>query len=101
MRVVFFGTPQFAVPSLEALARAHEVALVVVQPDKPAGRGMKMQSPAVAMRARELGLPVTQPAKIRDAAFLQSIAALRAEAGIVVAYGKILPAVLLEIPSRV
>ena len=98
MRVVFFGTPQFAVPSLEALARAHEIALVVAQPDKPAGRGMKMQSPAVAVRARELGLPVAQPPKIRDAAFLDSIAALRPNAGVVVAYGKILPAALLRIP---
>lgn len=100
MRVIFFGTPQFAVPSLDALARAHEVALVVAQPDKPAGRGMKMQAPAVAVRARELGLPLAQPAKIRDAAFLESIAALRPDAGIVVAYGKILPAALLEIPRR-
>src|SRR5437764_12801805 len=99
MRVVFFGTPQFAVPSLEAVARAHEIALVVAQPDKPAGRGMKLRSPAVAMRARELGLPVAQPAKIRDAAFLESIAALRPDAGIVIAYGKILPAALLAIPA--
>ena len=100
MRIIFFGTPQFAVPSLDALARAHEVALVVAQPDKPAGRGMRMQAPAVAVRARELGLPLAQPAKIRDAAFMESIAALRPDAGIVVAYGKILPAALLEIPRR-
>jgi methionyl-tRNA formyltransferase len=100
VRVIFFGTPQFAVPSLDALARTHDVALVVAQPDKPAGRGMKMQAPAVAARARELGLPLAQPAKIRDAAFLESIAALRPDAGIVVAYGKILPAALLEIPRR-
>ena len=100
MRIVFFGTPQFAVPSLDALARAHEIALVVAQPDKPAGRGMKMQAPAVAVRARELGLPLAQPAKIRDAAFLDSIAALRPDAGIVVAYGKILPAALLQIPAQ-
>jgi len=100
VRIVFFGTPQFAVPSLDALARAHEIALVVAQPDKPAGRGMKMQAPAVAVRARELGLPLAQPAKIRDAAFLDSIAALRPDAGIVVAYGKILPAALLQIPAQ-
>jgi len=100
MRVVFFGTPQFAVPSLEALARAHEVLLVVAQPDKPAGRGMKLQAPAVIVRARELGLPVAQPPKVRDAAFLESIAALRPEAGVVVAYGKILPKALLDIPPR-
>src|SRR5436190_6854005 len=61
---------------------------------------MKMQAPAVAIRARELGLPLAQPAKIRDAAFLESIAALSADAGIVVAYGRILPAALLEIPAR-
>src|SRR5204863_558237 len=85
VRIVFFGTPQFAVPSLDALARAHEVALVVAQPDKPAGRGMKMQAPAVAVRARELGLPLAQPAKIRDTAVLDSIAALHPDAGIVVA----------------
>ena len=100
MRVVFFGTPQFAVPSLEALARDHEVALVVAQPDKPAGRGMKMRAPAVVVRARELGLTLAQPHKIRESAFLDSIAALRPDAGIVVAYGRILPAALLEIPDR-
>src|SRR5213594_1691236 len=61
---------------------------------------MKMQPPAVAVRARELGLPLAQPAKIRDAAFLDSIAALRPDAGIVVAYGKILPAALLQIPTH-
>ena len=98
MRIVFFGTPEFAVPSLEAVSREHEVALVVAQPDRPAGRGMKMQSPAVAVRARELGLPLAQPAKIRNAEFLDEIARLKPDAGVVVAYGKILPAALLEIP---
>ena len=100
LRLIFFGTPEFAVPTLEAVAREHDIALVVAQPDKPAGRGMKMQSPAVAMKAREMGLPLAQPPKIRDAAFLQSIAALRPDAGIVVAYGKILPASLLAIPKQ-
>jgi methionyl-tRNA formyltransferase len=100
LRLLFFGTPEFAVPTLEALAREHEVVLVVAQPDKPAGRGMKMQAPAVAAKARQLGLPLAQPQKIRDAQFLQSVAAAGAEAGIVVAYGKILPASLLSIPAR-
>ena len=100
MRLVFFGTPEFAVPTLEALAREHDVALVVAQPDKPAGRGMKMQAPAVAVKARQLGLPLAQPPKIRNAEFLDSVAALRPEAGIVVAYGKILPANLLAIPTQ-
>jgi len=89
VRVVFFGTPQFAVPTLEAIAREHEVVLVVAQPDKPAGRGMHMQAPAVIVKARELGLPVAQPPKIRD--FMPPAA----DAAIVVAYGKILPAALL------
>lgn len=100
MRLVFFGTPEFAVPTLEALAREHDVAVVVAQPDKPAGRGMKMQAPAVVVKARELGLPVAQPPRIRNDDFLGSIRALAPEAGIVVAYGKILPAALLDIPRR-
>ena len=100
MRLIFFGTPEFAVPSLEALSREHDIALVVAQPDKPAGRGMKMQAPAVAVKARQLGLPLAQPPKIRNPEFLASIAALQADAGIVVAYGKILPASLLAIPRQ-
>jgi len=89
VRVIFFGTPQFAVPTLEAVAREHEVVLVVAQPDKPAGRGMKLQAPAVVVRARELGLAVAQPPKIRG------FAAPAADVAVVVAYGKILPASLL------
>ena len=100
MRIVFFGTPEFAVPSLEALAREHEIALVVAQPDRPAGRGMKLHVPPVIVRARELGLPVAQPAKIRNAEFLDEIVRLAPDAGIVVAYGKILPAALLAIPKQ-
>lgn len=100
MRLVFFGTPEFAVPTLEALAREHEIALVVAQPDKPAGRGMKMQAPAVAVKARAMGLPLAQPPRIRNDEFLASIAALKPDAGIVVAYGKILPANLLTIPAN-
>jgi methionyl-tRNA formyltransferase len=98
LRIVFLGTPEFAVPTLEALAREHEIALVVAQPDKPAGRGMKMQSPAVAVKARELGIPLIQPPKIREG--LDAIRAAEPEIGIVVAYGKILPAALLQIPKQ-
>ena len=100
MKLIFFGTPEFAVPSLEALARAHDVALVVAQPDKPAGRGMKLHAPAVAVKARQLGLPLAQPEKARNAEFLETVAALQADIGIVVAYGKILPAGLLVIPRQ-
>ena len=98
MRIVFLGTPEFAVPTLEALAREHEIALVVAQPDKPAGRGMKMHAPAVAVKAKELGVPLIQPPKIREG--LDAIRAAEPEIGIVVAYGKILPPALLEIPKH-
>ena len=94
------GTPDFAVPTLDAIAREHEVALVVAQPDKPAGRGMKMQAPAVAVRAKELGLPLLQPARIRNEEFLSEVARIAPDIGIVVAYGKILPAALLQIPTQ-
>ena len=96
MRIVFLGTPEFAVPTLEALARSHDVVLVVAQPDKRAGRGLQLQSPAIARKAKELGLPLTQPVKIREA--LADIHALEPDLGIVVAYGKILPPELLRIP---
>jgi methionyl-tRNA formyltransferase len=96
VRIVFFGTPEFAVPSLEAVAREHEVVLVVAQPDKPSGRGMKLQSPAVVLRARALGLPVAQPPKVREV--IEQVAALQPDAGVVVAYGKILPPALLTVP---
>lgn len=98
MRIVFLGTPAFAVPSLEAVAREHEVVLVVAQPDRRAGRGLKLQRPEVIRKAEELGLPFQQPQKVRDEGFLQSVADLKPDIGIVVAYGKILPARLLEIP---
>lgn len=98
MRVAFFGTPEFAVPALDALVREHDVALVVAQPDKPAGRGMEMKAPAVAVRARELGLPLLQPMKVREA--IEDVQRVAPDVAIVVAYGKILPASLLAIPKH-
>src|SRR5581483_9752913 len=95
MRIVFLGTPEFAVPTLDALARAHEIALVVAQPDKRAGRGLQLQSPAVARYAKDHDLPLVQPQKIREA--LLQIEATKPDIGIVVAYGKILPPDLLRI----
>jgi methionyl-tRNA formyltransferase len=100
MRIVFLGTPDFAVPTLDAVAREHEVVLVIAQPDKPSGRGMKMHAPAVAVRARELGLPVLQPARIRHEEVLSEIARTRPDLGVIIAYGKILPASLLAIPAH-
>jgi methionyl-tRNA formyltransferase len=100
MRIAFFGTPEFAVPTLEALAREHEIVLVVAQPDKPSGRGMKVHVPPVAEKARELGLPLLQPPKIRNEEFLSDVRAATPDIGIVVAYGKLLPNALLEIPRH-
>ena len=100
MRILFLGTPDFAVPTLDALHREHEVILAVAQPDKPAGRGMKMQVPAVAVRARELGIPLLQPPKVRSVEFLDAMRELAPDIGVVIAYGKILPAALLEIPRH-
>ena len=98
MRVIFLGTPDFAIPSLEALVRDHTIVLVVAQPDKPAGRGMKLTPPPVAVRAKEFGFELSQPMKVRDELFLKRVEAMQPDIGIVVAYGKILPKALLEIP---
>lgn len=99
MRIVYFGTPAFAVPPLRALLDAgHEIALVVTQPDKPAGRGKRPQESAVKTFARERGLEIAQPDKTRDAAFLERVRALEPDVFAVAAYGKILPAALLEVP---
>ena len=98
MRVAFFGTPDFAVPTLNVVAAEHEVVVVVAQPDRPSGRGMKMHAPAVAVRAKELGLPLMQPLKIREQQFLDQVAALAPDVGVVIAYGRILPKALLDIP---
>ena len=100
MRLVFAGTPAFAVPALDALiAAGHEVAAVYSQPDRPAGRGRTLTPSAVTARARELGLPVKQPVKFTPEATAE-LAALKPEAMVVVAYGLILPKAVLSIPPR-
>jgi methionyl-tRNA formyltransferase len=96
MRVVFMGSPDFAVPSLEALIAAHEVVLVVTQPDKPAGRGGKVSAPAVKIAAERAGIEVYQPASARKPEVAERLRATGAELGGVVAYGKILPTAVLE-----
>ena len=101
MRVIFFGTPDFAVPTLEAISRSsHDIALVIAQPDRPAGRGMKIRRPAVAERAMDLGLSVRQSETVRSEEFLRSVRELRPDIGVVVAYGRILPKTLLDVPPR-
>jgi methionyl-tRNA formyltransferase len=99
VRIVFLGTPAFAVPSLEALiASPHEVAAVVSQPDRPKGRGHQVHATATKAIAGAHGIPVLQPAKIRDDAFLQQIRDLKPDLGVVVAFGRLLPDALLAIP---
>jgi methionyl-tRNA formyltransferase len=100
MRLVFCGTPEFAVPTLEAVVKAgHEVALVVTQPDRAAGRGMELQAPPVKKKAAELGIPVVQPEKIKNnEEFRAQLEAIRPEAILVVAYGRIIPKWMLDLP---
>jgi methionyl-tRNA formyltransferase len=101
MKVVFFGTPDFAVPTLDALCDAgHDLRLVVAQPDAPAGRGQALRAPPVALRARERGLPLLQPTAVRTAAFAQAIADADADIGVVIAYGRILTPAVLAAPRR-
>ena len=99
MRVVFMGTPDFAVQSLNALVEAgHEVTAVITQPDRPKGRGNKMAFPEVKTRALELGLPVHQPDSVKDGAFLELLKSYDPEVIVVVAFGRILPQAVLDLP---
>lgn len=100
MKVVFCGTPQFAVPTLDALiAAGHEVALVVAQPDRPVGRKQELTAPPVKQAALSAGLAVTQPEKIRNnAEFRAQLEAVAPNAIVVVAYGRILPPWMLRLP---
>ena len=99
LRVVYFGTPAFAVPTLAALLKSrHSVAGVISQPDRPRGRGHRTAATPTKALALQYGVPVLQPLKLRDEGFLSSIAELRADLGVVAAYGRILPEALLAIP---
>jgi methionyl-tRNA formyltransferase len=96
VRVVFMGSPEFAVPCLRALHEHHDVALVVSQPDKPAGRGGQLTAPAVKVAAIELGRSVIQPRSAKTGELRDALVASGAELAVVVAYGKILPKAVLE-----
>lgn len=100
MKVVFAGTPEVALPSLEAIAgSAHELVGVVTRPDAPAGRGRRLTPSPVAQRAEELGVPVLKPAHPRDPEFHDALRGLEPDACPVVAYGALLPESVLAIPS--
>ncbi len=99
MKLLFMGTPDFAVFSLQAILKAgHEVCGVVTQPDKPRGRGYTLTPPPVKVCATEHGIPVYQPATLKDDAFLSLLGELAPEVIVVVAYGKILPQAVLSYP---
>lgn len=98
MRVVFMGTPEFAVPTLEALIAHHEVIAVVTQPDKPKGRGKAMACPPVKETAMTHDIPVYQPVRVREESFVGTLRELQPDVIVVVAFGQILPESILNIP---
>jgi methionyl-tRNA formyltransferase len=101
MKLVFAGTPEVALPSLDALiASRHEVAAVVTRPDAPAGRGRKLVASPVAQRAEAAGIEVLKPAKPRDPEFLERLAEIAPDCCPVVAYGALLPKAALDVPVR-
>lgn len=101
MRIVFMGTPDFAVPSLERLiADGHDIAAVYTQPDKPKNRGMKLTPSPVKEVALAHQIPVVQPQKLREERVLEELAAFQPELIVVAAYGKLLPKALIELPPK-
>jgi len=99
MKIVFMGTPEFAVPSLDILVKeGYDVAAVVTQPDKPKGRGKKLAAPPVKEYALEKGIRVLQPEKVRTPEFVDELRSINPDLLVTVAYGKILPADVLDIP---
>ncbi len=100
MRAVFLGTPEFAVPSLKALAAKHDVIAVFTQPDRPKGRGNQLAESPVKAAARELGLAVHQPERVRRPESFELLKSLEAEIMIVVGYGQIIPRAIIDLPKH-
>ncbi|MBI4587837.1 MAG: methionyl-tRNA formyltransferase [Candidatus Rokubacteria bacterium] len=100
MKILFYGTPEFALPTLDALLDQHQVVGVVTQPDRPAGRGQRITASPIKRRAEAVGLPVVQPARLRDAQWPDTLRALGAEVAVVIAFGQILPKAVLDVPPR-
>src|ERR1043166_9723846 len=101
MRIVFMGTPDFAVPSLDALLKSeHQVVGVVTQPDRPKGRGQTVAASPVKQVALRNKLPLLQPAKMKDPAFLDALRSWQPDLIVVTAFGRILTPAILEIPLR-
>ena len=101
MRIIFMGTPDFAVPALRALAKAgHEIACVYTQPPRPAGRGKKLMPSPVQIEAERLGVPVRSPLSLKKPEAQAEFAALDADVAVVAAYGLILPQAVLDAPAH-
>ncbi len=100
MKILFYGTPEFALPTLEALLRHHDVVGVVTQPDRPAHRGQHVTAPPVKERAIAAGLPILQPPRLRDPEWPERLRAFGADVAVVVAFGQILPRAVLDAPRR-
>ncbi len=99
-KIVFMGTPDFALPSLQRLIATHDVLAVVTQPDRPAGRKMQLRQSAVKQLALSAGIPVFQPKRIREQAAIEALRELDADLFVVVAFGQILPQALLDLPKQ-
>ena len=99
-RTIFMGTPEFAVPTLQALDARHEVVGVVTQPDRPAGRGRTLAASPVKELALSLGLDLFQPQKVSDPPAVERLAGWQPEVIVVAAFGQILPSTVLELPPR-
>ena len=100
MRIVFMGTPEFSVPTLnELIASEHEVVGIVTQPDKPKGRGKEQQFSAVKKAGLEANIPIFQPVKVRDSEFIETLRGMEIDVIIVVAFGQILPESILNMPK--
>ncbi|MEP1596131.1 MAG: methionyl-tRNA formyltransferase, partial [Halieaceae bacterium] len=100
LRILFAGTPEFSARHLQALlASEHEIVAVYTQPDRPAGRGKKLQASPVKQLAETAGIPVEQPASLRDEEVQQTLANYAADVMVVVAYGLILPQAVLDTPA--
>lgn len=100
LRIVFFGTPELAVPCLAAVETVHEVTAVVCQPDKPKGRGKKLEAPPVKVWAEAHGIPVHQPEKLNDGAFEAWLREQRPDVSVLAAYGRILKQPILDVPPH-
>ena len=99
MKIIFMGTPEFAVPSLKALIESHEILCVVTQTDKPKGRGQKLQPPPIKIFAEKNNIPVLQPTKLKSPEVFSELEKFHADLIVVVAYGKILPQNILDLPK--